>query len=140
MRENPQRHGGTQWDSNPGMQHFRSIMAKYYPEADRSESGPLVAFQMSSALVEVIRRCGDDLTHERIMRAATDLDLQIGGYIPGIGIKTSPTDFRPIEHLRVMRFTGEMGMVWSAAGWTCRPSDTIARLIREARCRISRRS
>jgi branched-chain amino acid transport system substrate-binding protein len=96
-----------QWDSHPGMQHFRAFMAKYYPEADRSESGPLVAFNISSALVEVIRRCGDDLTHERIMRVATDLDLDIEAYIPGVRIKTSPTDFRPIEQLQMMRFTGE---------------------------------
>jgi branched-chain amino acid transport system substrate-binding protein len=96
-----------QWDSHPGMQHFRAFMAKYYPEADRSESGPLVAFNMSSALVEVIRRCGGDLTHERIMRVATDLDLDIEAYIPGVRIKTSPTDFRPIEQLQMMRFTGE---------------------------------
>lgn len=96
-----------QWDSYPGMRHFHAFMAKYYPEADRSESGPLVAFNMSSALVEVIRRCGDDLTHERIMRGATDLDLDIEAYIPGIRIKTSRTDFHPIEQLQMMRFTGE---------------------------------
>ncbi|MGY4506234.1 branched-chain amino acid transport system substrate-binding protein [Bradyrhizobium sp. GM24.11] len=96
-----------QWDSRPGMQHFRAFMAKYYPEADRSESGPLLAFNMSRGLVEVIKRCGDDLTHERIMRVAADLDLEIDGYIPGVRIKTSPTDFHPIENLQMMRFTGE---------------------------------
>ncbi len=96
-----------QWDSHPGMQHFHAFMAKYYPDADRSESGPLVAFNMSSALVEVIRRCGDELTRENIMKVATDLDMEIAAYIPGVRIKTSPTDFHPIEHLQMMRFTGE---------------------------------
>jgi branched-chain amino acid transport system substrate-binding protein len=96
-----------QWDSYPGMQHFRAFMAKYYPDADRSESGPLVAFNMSSALVEVLRRCGDDLTRERIMQVATNLDIEGAAYIPGVRVKTSPTDFRPIEHLQMMRFTGE---------------------------------
>ena len=28
-----------QWDSHPGMQKFRAFMAKYYPEADKSEPG-----------------------------------------------------------------------------------------------------
>jgi hypothetical protein len=41
------------------------------------------------------------------MKVATDLDIEIPAYIPGIRIKTSPTDFRPIEHLRMMRFNGE---------------------------------
>ena len=96
-----------QWDSHPDMQHFRAFMAKYYPDADRSESGPLLAFNMSRALVEVIRRCSDDLTREKLMRVATNLDLEIDGYIPGVRIKTSPTDFHPIEQLQMMRFTGE---------------------------------
>jgi branched-chain amino acid transport system substrate-binding protein len=43
-----------QWDGYPGMQKFRAFMAKYYPEADRSEAGPLNAFNTSTALVYVL--------------------------------------------------------------------------------------
>ena len=57
-----------QWDSYPGMQRFRAFMAKYYPEADKSESGPLTAFNVSSALVEVLKRCGNNLTRENVMK------------------------------------------------------------------------
>src|SRR4029078_8087974 len=53
-----------QWDSHPGMQKCRAFMAKYYPEADRSESGPLTAYNTSSALDAVWKRCGDNLTRE----------------------------------------------------------------------------
>ncbi|WP_027555475.1 ABC transporter substrate-binding protein [Bradyrhizobium sp. Cp5.3] len=96
-----------QWDAHPGMQRFRAFMARYMPDVDRSESGPLIAFSMSTALTEVIRRCGDDLTRENIMRVATDFDFEIATYIPGVRIKTSPTDYRPIEQLQMMRFTGD---------------------------------
>lgn len=41
------------------------------------------------------------------MRVAADLDFELEAYIPGVRAKTSPTDFRPIEHLQMMRFTGE---------------------------------
>jgi ABC-type branched-subunit amino acid transport system substrate-binding protein len=96
-----------QWDSHPGMQRFRAFMAKYYPEADRSESGPLTAYNTSTALVEVLRRCGTNLTRDNVMKVAANMDFVIDTYIPGIRIKTSPTDFYPIEQVQMMKFTGE---------------------------------
>ncbi len=33
--------------------------------------------------------------------------FEINTYVPGIRIKTSPTDFFPIEQVQMMRFTGE---------------------------------
>ena len=96
-----------QWDSYPGMQKYRAFMAKYYPEADKSESGPLTAFNTSTALVEVLKRCGDNLKRENVMKVVANLDFEINTYIPGIRIKTSPTDFYPIEQVQMMKFTGE---------------------------------
>src|SRR4029077_11119087 len=96
-----------QWDSHPGMQKYRAFMAKYYPEADKSESGPLTAFNTSTALVEVLKRCGDNLTRENVMKVVANMDFEIDTYIPGIRIKTSPTDFYPIEQVQMMKFTGE---------------------------------
>jgi branched-chain amino acid transport system substrate-binding protein len=96
-----------QWDSHPGMQKYRVFMAKYYPEADRSESGPLTAYNTSTALVEVLKRCGDNLTREKVMKVVANMDFEINTYIPGIRIKTSPTDFYPIEQVQMMKFTGE---------------------------------
>jgi branched-chain amino acid transport system substrate-binding protein len=96
-----------QWDSHPGMHRFRAFMTKYYPEADRSESGPMIAFNASSALMEVLRRCGDNLSRENVMRVVANLDFEIDTYIPGIRIKTTPMDFYPTEQVQMMRFTGE---------------------------------
>ncbi|MGB8609007.1 MAG: ABC transporter substrate-binding protein, partial [Bradyrhizobium sp.] len=96
-----------QWDSHPGMQKFRAFMAKYYPEADKSESGPLTGYNTSTALVEVLKRCGDNLTRENVMKVVANMDFEINTYIPGIRIKTSPTDFYPIEQVQMMKFSGD---------------------------------
>jgi branched-chain amino acid transport system substrate-binding protein len=96
-----------QWESYPGMQRFRAFMAKYYPEADRSESGPLTAFTVSTALVKVLQRCGDNLTRENVMKMVADMDYEVDTYIPGIHVKTTPTDFYPIEQVQMMRFSGQ---------------------------------
>ena len=96
-----------QWDSHPGMQRYRAFMAKYYPEADKSESGPLTGFTTSTALVNVLKRCGDNLTRENVMKMVADIDYDVDTYIPGIRAKTTPTDFYPIEQVQMMKFSGE---------------------------------
>jgi ABC-type branched-subunit amino acid transport system substrate-binding protein len=96
-----------QWETVPGMKRFRAFMAKYYPEADKSESGPLTAFNVSTALVKVLERCGDDLTRANVMKKVASMDFEMDTYLPGIRIKTTATDFYPIEQVQMMRFTGE---------------------------------
>jgi ABC-type branched-subunit amino acid transport system substrate-binding protein len=95
-----------QWDTTPGMKRFRAFMEKYYPEADKAESGPLNAWNTSTALVEVLKRCGDNLTRENVMKIVANMDFEIDTYIPGIRIKTTPTDFYPIEQVQMSRFNG----------------------------------
>ena len=96
-----------QWDGHAGMQRFRAFMARYYPEANRSEGGPMVAFNASNALVEVLKRCGDNLTRGNVMKVVAKLDFELDGLIPGVRVKTTDTDFYPIEQVQMMRFTGE---------------------------------
>jgi ABC-type branched-subunit amino acid transport system substrate-binding protein len=96
-----------QWNSNPGMQKFRAFLNKYYPEADKSEAGPMTGYNMSIGLVEVLKRCGDNLTRENVMKVAANLDLEVDGFLPGIRVKTSPTDFFPVEQVQMLKFTGE---------------------------------
>jgi hypothetical protein len=102
-----------QWDSYPGMQRFRAFLEKYYPEADRSDVLTLTAYNVSTGLVEVLKRCGDNLTRANVMKVVAKLDFEIDTYRPGIRIKTSPTDFYPIEQMVMVRFTGDH---WEAFG------------------------
>lgn len=53
------------------------------------------------------KRCRDNLTRENVMKVVANLDFEIDTLIPGIRIKTTPTDFFPIEQVQMMRFTGE---------------------------------
>jgi len=94
-----------EFEATPGMKKFRTFMEKYYPEADKSESGPLSAYNSSTALVEVLKKCGDNLTRENVMKQVANLDFTIDTYLPGVRIKTSPSDFYPIEQLQMMKFT-----------------------------------
>jgi branched-chain amino acid transport system substrate-binding protein len=41
-----------------------------------------------------------------VMKVVANMDFEIDTYIPGIRIKTTPTDFYPIEQVQMMKFSG----------------------------------
>jgi branched-chain amino acid transport system substrate-binding protein len=94
-------------ENTPGMKRFRAFQEKYLPGVDKGESLALSAYNVATLLTEVLKRCGDELTRDNVMKQAANLDLEIDTYLPGIRIKTSPTDFEPIEQLQMMKFNGD---------------------------------
>ena len=58
-------------------------------------------------MVQVLKQFGDDLTRENIMKQAANLDLHLDMMLDGIDIKTSPTDFYPIESMQPIKFDGK---------------------------------
>jgi branched-chain amino acid transport system substrate-binding protein len=96
-----------QWKNDAAMNEWRSFMTKWYPEGDQDDAATVFGYGAAKGLEQVLRQCGDDLTRENIMKQAANLNFEIGVYLPGTRIKTSPTDFAPIEQLQMMRFKGE---------------------------------
>ena len=97
-----------QWDNDPGMKQFYDFLAKDYPEGNKLDASTVVGYGVSQTLIEVLKKCGDDLTRENIMKQAASLkDFRTGVLLPGITINTSPTNFGPINQLQLMRFKGE---------------------------------
>ncbi len=59
-------------------------------------------------MVEILKRCGDNLTRENIMKQVANLhDIQLDLLLPGILGNTSPTDYRVIKQFQMMKFNGE---------------------------------
>ena len=96
-----------QWDDDPGIKEFRALMNEYLPGANLAESSAMVGYNTATSMAEVLRRCGDNLTRENVMKQASNLkNFEQGGLLPGITVSTTPTDFAPIKQLRLMRFEG----------------------------------
>jgi ABC-type branched-subunit amino acid transport system substrate-binding protein len=96
-----------QWKNDPAMNEWRAFMTKWYPEGDQEDASTTFGYGVAKGLEQVLRQCKDDLTRENVMRQAANLNFEIGVYLPGTKIKTSPTDFAPLEQLQMMRFKGE---------------------------------
>ncbi|WP_373288287.1 ABC transporter substrate-binding protein [Chelatococcus reniformis] len=97
-----------QWQNDPAYKDWLAFMDKYYPEGDKTSTFTVFGYLVSQTMAEVIKRAGDNLTRDNIMKQAASLkDLELGMLLPGIAINTSATDFYPVEQEQLQRFNGE---------------------------------
>ncbi|MDA9474800.1 branched-chain amino acid ABC transporter substrate-binding protein [Bradyrhizobium sp. CCBAU 65884] len=97
-----------QWKDDAGMKGFLEFMTKYFPEGDKLDGGTIVGYGVAQTLVEVLKKCGDNLTRENVMKQAASLkDFRTEVLLPGIKINTGANDFAPISSLQLMKFKGE---------------------------------
>ena len=99
-----------QWNDDPGMKEFQAWRAKYAPESDPANPVWSYGYTMAQAMVIVLKRAGNDLSRENILKAATSLPdtTTLPMVLPGIKVGTSATDYRAMKSVRLARFDGKM--------------------------------
>ncbi|WP_428681286.1 ABC transporter substrate-binding protein [Reyranella sp.] len=94
-----------QWDGDDEMKAWREWMTKYMPGANQADGNYVFAFAVATMLRETLKKCGDNLTRENVMRQAANFQkARIPLLLPGILVSTSPTDFYPIQAVQLSRF------------------------------------
>ncbi len=97
-----------QWQDDAETKLWRAFMTKYLPGANQDDSNYIFAYSASYLMEQTLRKCGDTLTRENLMRqAASHHRVRVPMLLPGITISTSPTDFYPIQAVQLARFKGE---------------------------------
>jgi branched-chain amino acid transport system substrate-binding protein len=93
--------------SDPEMLGFLSFMNKYAPEIDPTNKISAFGYYHAAMVVDVLKRCGDNLTRENLLQQATHLqNVRIPMLLNGIMINTSPQDYSPIKQMQLQRFDG----------------------------------
>lgn len=100
-------------NDDPAVRDFLEWMRKYNSTASERDANNVYGYEVAQTLVEVLKKCGNDLTRENVMKQASHLDLELGMLRPGIRITTTPTDYRPIKQLYLIRFDGHN---WAPVG------------------------
>jgi branched-chain amino acid transport system substrate-binding protein len=96
-----------EWKDDPGLNQWRDFMKKYMPDADPTDGNYVFGYNVSWALAQVLRQCGNDLSRENIMKQAANLkSLKTPALLPTIRINTSPTNYHPIRQVQLMRWDG----------------------------------
>jgi branched-chain amino acid transport system substrate-binding protein len=97
-----------QWDDAADMKSWREFMGKYMAGANVSDANYVFAYAVSFLMHETLKKCGDELTRANVMKqAANHKKLAVPLLQPGITVSTSPTDYYPIQAVRLSRFKGE---------------------------------
>jgi len=97
-----------QWNDDAEMKIWREFMGKYMPGANQEDGNYIYAYSVSFLMEQTLKKCGDDLTRENVMRqAANHQKLRVPLLLPGITVSTSPTDFYPVQAVQLARFKGE---------------------------------
>jgi branched-chain amino acid transport system substrate-binding protein len=97
-----------QWDDSADMKTWRAWMDKNMPGANQADANYTFAYSVSSLMLETLKRCGDTLTRENVMKQAAGFKkFELPIVLPGITISTSPDDYYPIQAVQLARFKGE---------------------------------
>ncbi len=97
-----------QWANDPEMKAWREWMGKWMPDANQADLNHVYGYAVSFLMQETLKKCGDNLTRENLMRQAANLQkLRVPLLLPGITVSTSPTDFYPVQAVQLQRFKGD---------------------------------
>ncbi len=90
-----------------GVRNWNAFMDKYMPGADKHNSNYVYGYSAAQTMVAVLKKCGDNLTRDNVMKQAASLDLPLEMLLSGITLTTGPTDFFPLKQMQLMKFDGE---------------------------------
>jgi len=106
--------GDPAWADDEEMKTYKSFLAKYAPGADPDDYSVLVAYMNVNGVALALRKCGDQLTRENLVRQATSMHGErLPLMLPGISISTQPDDYTPFKTLRIAIFDGKS---WTLSG------------------------
>ena len=95
------------FQDDPAVKAYFAWAKKYY-DGNPEDGIAIFGYEVAQALEYVLRRCGDDLTRENVMRVATSMkDVEFPLLLPGVRVNTSPTDYHPIKQFQMMQFNGK---------------------------------
>jgi branched-chain amino acid transport system substrate-binding protein len=96
----------TRWQGSKEYKDYFEFMKKYSPDSDATNSLNVIGYSMAQTMVQVLKQAGDNLTRANVMKEAANLDMTLPMLYPGIKVKTSATDFYPLEGMQMLKFNG----------------------------------
>jgi len=96
------------WDNDPETREYREFLKKYMPNEDVANGIAVYGYINGQALEHVLKKAGDNLTRENVLKQATTLkDVRLKMMMPGVVLGNTPTDYFPINTLQLVRFNGK---------------------------------
>jgi branched-chain amino acid transport system substrate-binding protein len=98
------------WKNDPTMKLYRQVMKKYAPGANVNDVYHVYGMAVAWTTVEVLKKVGKNLTRNALVAALGTMSMGRNPFLlPGIAIKTGPSDHFPIEQMLLQR--------WDKGAW-----------------------
>ena len=99
--------GDAMWANDKGMLDYYAFMKQWMPGDDPNDSVAANGYTMVMMTVELLRRCGDELTRENVLKQALNVkEFELPLLLPGVRINTTPDDRTPFKQSWLGRFDG----------------------------------
>jgi branched-chain amino acid transport system substrate-binding protein len=93
------------WAKDKTVALYRSIMQRFDPSGKATDVYNWYGMTAAWTMVDTLRRAGRNLTRASLLRAAQSLDTASNPFLlPGIRLRTSRTDYRPMEQVYLYRY------------------------------------
>jgi hypothetical protein len=109
-----------QWAKDKTVRLYKTIMRRYLPAAPADDVFNYYGMAVAYTMVDTLRRAGRNLTRAGVLRAATHLNETNPFLLPGVRIRTTPSDYYPMDTVKLARYHGShwqfFGSLVSARG------------------------
>jgi ABC-type branched-subunit amino acid transport system substrate-binding protein len=100
------------WKNDKAVRLYRSIVARFMPSAKPLDVYLYYGVAVAYSMVDALQHAGANPTRDSLLRAATHLDEVNPFLLPGIRVKTSPSDYYPLEKARFVRYHGGLWVLF----------------------------
>ena len=98
----------------PAMKEYFAFMKKYASGENPYDNAPLSGYITAQLMVEILKKCGNDLSRENLMKAAQDFpEVPHPLLLPGVTYNATPTDHTPHHTGVISKLEGER---WANTG------------------------
>jgi len=112
-------------ENRPAVKTYAEFLKKYLPPIHIDDNTAIPGYNNAYMIEQVLKRCGDELTRETVLKVATSLRGERPPlYLDGIKVYNSPTDYRAVHNLQLSRFDGKR---WVAIGAMTSDTDLSPR-------------
>ena len=103
------------YENNATVKLYKAQMAKWAPNADPKNTFYYYGFAKAYDVVKLLAATGKNPTRPRLLSAARHMNWANPFTLPGVKVKTSPTDPFPISQVKLIRYNANT-KIWTELG------------------------
>jgi ABC-type branched-subunit amino acid transport system substrate-binding protein len=100
--------GVPRWANDPEAMGFEALRKQYLPNVDPDNTIAYAGYGQVVTMTEILRRCGDELTRENVLKQAANLNgFHSPFFLDGVSYSYTPDDYTPMKTLYISIFNGQ---------------------------------